>query len=679
MKKSVLILFLFVVLVSTSLVSPATYANCGAVSAGVLNGKTCREVTACGSLNIADSYYLLMNNISAGGSCILISSVDNIVLDLNEYAIEYATSVSGEPPPAESSIRGILAYDTSNYLEIKNGFLKDASNSTEYSFASTIQDKNNVSFHDIVVITSGIGSQGITFERGITNFSVYNNKIIMYTPKANLCSHFGLHPTGINLLRQFGEGGRIYNNTITGIGMKGIQISSCGQWPDENPLRIYDNYISQWSPVRDGYAIAVEDNSPYPNKCGYPIEIFSNTINQTNGRGIIIAGQFGESDNGPQRVEVYDNYVEVREGWDCEYDTAGFGVGIRLRFGAGQNYVHDNYVRSFGGIGVANGTGYLLGPRDGAAAIGIYPGSSPPYGGGNVFENNHIEVSTNSINYGNYIGAIAGRISDGAYPGTVSLPTHYKNNTFVSNNFVLGFSHRIGIDGSSFNDFFESNKLVQSSNPLDFETINAGRAGFGSGNITFFNTTTTGLADVDDISFYDSGGDYFFNFGSAWALNVQVNNGATPIQGAQVDIYYSNNQPATGIINYLSSYRYPTTGLTDVNGEFNTGLQEYSYDGYYPSPTKTDFIPYIVNVTYLGEIQSQVVNLDSPQTLNFFFGGSSPDINTDGKINVIDLAIVIFWQGKTDTDPDWDDYLHLDLNEDGAINWDDVQIVLSYL
>jgi len=55
---------------------------------------------------------------------------------------------------------------------------------------------------------------------------------------------------------------------------------------------------------------------------------------------------------------------------------------------------------------------------------------------------------------------------------------------------------------------------------------------------------------------------------------------------------------------------------------------------------------------------------------------NSNDINSDGNINIIDLAIVIFNQGQDASNPD---YSHLDLDEDGDIDWDDVKIILNVL
>lgn len=59
---------------------------------------------------------------------------------------------------------------------------------------------------------------------------------------------------------------------------------------------------------------------------------------------------------------------------------------------------------------------------------------------------------------------------------------------------------------------------------------------------------------------------------------------------------------------------------------------------------------------------------------------NTPDVNNDGNINVIDLALAVFWQGKNSGDADWSNYLHLDVNNDGSnINWQDVLEIIGVM
>jgi len=56
---------------------------------------------------------------------------------------------------------------------------------------------------------------------------------------------------------------------------------------------------------------------------------------------------------------------------------------------------------------------------------------------------------------------------------------------------------------------------------------------------------------------------------------------------------------------------------------------------------------------------------------------SASDVNSDGVVNVVDLVLTTFWQGKIDSDLDWSWYDHLDVNLDGSVNWGDVIDVLG--
>ena len=56
---------------------------------------------------------------------------------------------------------------------------------------------------------------------------------------------------------------------------------------------------------------------------------------------------------------------------------------------------------------------------------------------------------------------------------------------------------------------------------------------------------------------------------------------------------------------------------------------------------------------------------------------SCEDVTGDGTIDIIDLALVIFWQGKSSGDADWQHFDHIDVNQDGYINFGDVADVIT--
>ncbi len=73
----------------------------------------------------------------------------------------------------------------------------------------------------------------------------------------------------------------------------------------------------------------------------------------------------------------------------------------------------------------------------------------------------------------------------------------------------------------------------------------------------------------------------------------------------------------------------------------------------------------------------------SPDIGAFDFASGTPsnssDVNSDGKINVLDLVLVIRWQGRNSGNADWSNYVHLDTNSDGKIDYNDVVTVISSL
>ncbi len=54
-----------------------------------------------------------------------------------------------------------------------------------------------------------------------------------------------------------------------------------------------------------------------------------------------------------------------------------------------------------------------------------------------------------------------------------------------------------------------------------------------------------------------------------------------------------------------------------------------------------------------------------------------PDVNSDGKVNVLDLVLVIRWQGRNSGNADWSNYKHLDVNNDNRTDMNDVSSIIA--
>ncbi|MEK6917791.1 MAG: right-handed parallel beta-helix repeat-containing protein [Nanoarchaeota archaeon] len=56
---------------------------------------------------------------------------------------------------------------------------------------------------------------------------------------------------------------------------------------------------------------------------------------------------------------------------------------------------------------------------------------------------------------------------------------------------------------------------------------------------------------------------------------------------------------------------------------------------------------------------------------------NSPDVNSDGKVNIIDLVLVIRWQGRNSENIDWNNYKHLDVNNDNRTDISDITVIMG--
>ena len=67
-------------------------------------------------------------------------------------------------------------------------------------------------------------------------------------------------------------------------------------------------------------------------------------------------------------------------------------------------------------------------------------------------------------------------------------------------------------------------------------------------------------------------------------------------------------------------------------------------------------------------MMSQIAGWDGVNVSEEIIG----DVNNDSQVNVIDTALVTYWQGKEDTSGDWGWFSHLDINGDGRVCFLDV-------
>jgi len=235
------------------------------------------DIDSCRTLNQSNTNYVLTKDVSSAGTCFTVDyGASGSTLDLAGHTINYAQSETGRGV----SIKGGSAPYNVNGFTIKNGQIKGG----YQDYAHGIRGSNavNLQIYDLNMFVQGLETHGI-FVEVVTGYTVHDVNLTMNSVKTNPCWHVDqVH--GIS--GGTGVGGKIaiYNNRVTGKGMVGINISDCASWNPNQPAEIYNNYVSLWSPVRDGYAISVQGKG---NPCSDGTKIYNNTIDQVNGRGAL--------------------------------------------------------------------------------------------------------------------------------------------------------------------------------------------------------------------------------------------------------------------------------------------------------------------------------------------------------------------------------------------------------
>ncbi|MBU0530633.1 MAG: hypothetical protein KKC05_03075, partial [Nanoarchaeota archaeon] len=82
----------------------------------------------------------------------------------------------------------------------------------------------------------------------------------------------------------------------------------------------------------------------------------------------------------------------------------------------------------------------------------------------------------------------------------------------------------------------------------------------------------------------------------------------------------------------------------------------------------------------IDDVRVYEIALDDQDIFNLYGGVvtcNDYDANSDGAINIIDLAMVIFAQGRNNIDPYWHAYDHMDVTGDNKINLADINNIIS--
>jgi len=629
------------------------YENCSeAVDAGITGGRPCQEVDTCGSLGGTNQYYLLTQNISAAQSCLTFEGTNN-VLDVNHHKITFGNS-------AGSNQYGI-DFNVCSYCKLTNGFIEQGIGGGNAPFAIR-SGGNLISNSEISYLTiSYYGEDGSgmmdSFNdlMNVENTSIHDNYFNMAV--TSITNRMDTHAAiGLDILN--GRGAKVYNNILRGTGHTGISINPQGGAASYEPTEVYNNDIDYKGYAANSIALACGGESTNIDLRPRYAFVHDNYVNMSGGKGIYTggsnAGRYGLTDS-----YVYNNYIETVD----DFFVAGESqqnFAVRIRYGAyNLTYTNNTFVSKR-----IKDDDFC--PRTVSIAEG------PPHGGEIKFINNTIISMDHASSpiYNCYPAALWLTGPQGEYSPYFS-GIYFEENRIIGDDNIFEMPGYDGyLNGTLWvnNTFERGSRSIPGSNVLH---IGFGGLPWGYGeNHTFIDSNFGPDLSWDNIN-YDNGnyegGTYFFK----WTTNIEVLAQGTPAAGALVTIMDNKSRSIV------------TDQAVDTQGLFSIPLTEFEHtSSSYPPPK--EYIMNNITVTYGGETKYQEVIVNNISTITFNFDNvTCYDTNGDLKVNIIDLVLVIFNQGKNNGQGDWQHYDHLDVNQDGlsngVIDFSDVLAILNQI
>lgn len=137
----------------------------------------------------------------------------------------------------------------------------------------------------------------------------------------------------------------IKNCNISGHPQYAININGYYSHSDTGKILIHNNALSGSGTMTEAYAIRLNNTSG--------VEIYDNTINPSNGRGILLDAAGDTNPNGTYNTKIYRNNITVIEGRNAEYAAGGLetpGIRIRNWGGAAEEHsgldIYENIITS---------------------------------------------------------------------------------------------------------------------------------------------------------------------------------------------------------------------------------------------------------------------------------------------------------------------------------------------
>lgn len=547
------------------------------------------HLNSCGVLSQANTTYILDSDVSSAGTCFQITN-SGITLDLNGHTVTYNTEPANKTCILERDAQShtgnycVYGVETTTWwktnIKVTNGkIIQGPGGSEEASpvsmFASTAVEVSYLNLTYYGNDTKGIKNPQPNYTTG--GYNIHNNTI---TSNVTVVSN---RQAGVPAIDIGGINPEVHDNVIAKTPHMGIRHGA------GDNAKIYNNQIIVDSPgFSNPYAIIIQGAQ-------INFDVYNNTINAVDGRGISIDG----TPDNPGPGKVHDNHIDVKQSSMIEYGGVGNSHGIRLRFGTHDTEVYNNTI-----IGHAGNVCPSRNPNYVGSGCTVHGISVTAHQGGinNKFYNNDIIVSTNDPNLEAADISFGGNDLN-AVPYTPALVTEIIGNRLASNHTNIEFAYG---DGSADNQLLISNTFVKSSNPLNYHTITVGYWNSHALNETFTDTILEGGADLKDLRFPPTGsGDY--SYYNKWFLNITVKGpNGQPIEGAIV----TANASGTSL--------EPITATTDPQGKVKLALPEYyRYGTTVPATTNyNNFNPYNITASKSGlsEAKTQII-MDTSKAL----------------------------------------------------------------
>jgi hypothetical protein len=284
-----------------------------------------RSLKACGTLANQGATYRLENDVSSPGTCFSVQA-DKISLDLNGHTITYAIGGGQQPRYAilaeacwDTSLAGNPCGGTADSLTVENGKIVQASAAAPYSHAiriGQINGANHLNVRNVNFEVSAAASIPI-----FTTFSGADSQISNNTFHNSVTSIFNRHQIqGASIKFVTGQDARngqaIHDNTLVGGAQGGIYSAS-------PRTAIYNNKISQNGHYSNDFGIYLWGNDS---------QAYNNTITPISGRGIQISGgavNVSGSGSGAHGAVAHDNQVTVIElPQNCDYSQGGTACNV---------------------------------------------------------------------------------------------------------------------------------------------------------------------------------------------------------------------------------------------------------------------------------------------------------------------------------------------------------------